>query len=117
MYGSECIDISLIDKINRMFILGGVYVDSFPIIHTNIWDATIAVPIVVALTQIIKIFINIPRTYIPSVANIIGLVISVFFAHKGNLSAGIFMGLFYGNAAVGVYASIKTGLKTFIKKA
>ena len=61
----------------------------FPIIYTNFWDA-----------------------------NLVGLFISIFFAHRGNLSAGIFMGLFYGNAAVGVYSSIKTTLRCskFLKK-
>lgn len=82
----------------------------FPIIHTNFWDAVIAVPIVVIITQVIKIFLPIKRIYIPSIANLIGLFISIFFSHKGNLSAGIFMGFFYGNAAVGVYSSIKTTL-------
>lgn len=88
----------------------------FPIIHTNFWDATIAVPIVVIITQIIKLFTPIPRVYVPTLANITGLTISVFFAHKGNISAGIFMGLFYGNAAVGVYSSFKTSLIAFKKR-
>ena len=86
--------------------------EAFPIIHTNFWDATIAVPIVVIVTQIIKVFMPLPRIYVPSVANAIGLVISVFFAHRGDINAGIFMGLFYGNAAVGVFSSIKTTLNS-----
>lgn len=28
----------------------------FPIIHTNFWDAVIAVPVVMILTQAIKVF-------------------------------------------------------------
>ena len=89
--------------------------EAFPIIHTNFWDAIIAVPVVVLVTQIIKLLLHIPRIYVPTIANLIGLFISIFFAHKGNLSAGIFMGFFYGNAAVGVYSSIKTALIAFIK--
>lgn len=84
--------------------------EAFPIIHTNFWDAIIAVPIVILSTQIIKKSLSIPRIYVPSISNLIGLFISIFFAHKGNISAGVFMGFFYGNAAVGAYSSIKTAL-------
>lgn len=90
--------------------------EKFPIIHTNFWDATMAVPIVLVLTQTIKILLPIKSVYIPSIANLIGLFISIFFAHKNNLSAGIFMGLFYGNAAVGVYSSLKTSWIAYKKK-
>lgn len=82
----------------------------FPVIYTNVWDAIIAVPTVVIVTQMIKIFLPIKHIYIPSIANLVGLFISIFFSHRGNLSAGIFMGLFYGNAAVGIFSSIKTTL-------
>ncbi len=85
----------------------------FPVIYTNIWDAIIAVPIVVILTQAIKMLLPIKPIYIPSIANLVGLIISIFFSHRGNLSAGIFMGLFYGNAAVGVYSSMKTTITSF----
>lgn len=87
--------------------------EAFPTIHTNFWDAIIAVPIVVILTQIIKIFSPISRFFVPTSANAIGLIISIFFAHKHNIWVGIFMGFFYGNAAVGVYSSIKTALTSY----
>lgn len=89
--------------------------EAFPIIHTNFWDAMIAVPLVVLLTQIVKKFIRIPKPFIPGVANIIGLVISIFFAHRHNLWAGLFMGFFYGNAGVGLYSSLKTQLMSYRK--
>lgn len=87
--------------------------ESFPIIHTNIWDAIIAVPLVVIFTQMIKKFFPIRNFFVPSVANLIGLVISIFFAHRHNLWVGIFMGFFYGNAAVGLYASLKTQINAY----
>lgn len=52
--------------------------ENFPIIHTNIWDAVIAVPLVVILTQIIKLIFRIRSPFVPTVANVIGLVISIF---------------------------------------
>lgn len=90
--------------------------ENFPTIHTNFWDALIAVPVVLIVTQIIKVLLPIPRTLIPTVASAIGLIISIFFAHKGNLGAGIFMGFFYGNAAVGTFSSMKISWIAFKKR-
>ncbi|MED1488510.1 hypothetical protein [Bacillus smithii] len=82
----------------------------FPVIQTNVWDAFIAVPVVFILTQVIKIFLKVPKKYVPAVAVIIGLLFSVFTSHRHHLIAGIFMGWFYGYAAIGSYASLKTTL-------
>ncbi|MFD2443910.1 hypothetical protein ACFSO7_07915 [Bacillus sp. CGMCC 1.16607] len=90
--------------------------EQFPIIHTNFWDAIIAVPIVIIITQLIKLFLPISRSFIPTIANLIGLIISIIFAHPHNLWAGIFMGFFYGNAAVGVYSSLKTSILAYRNK-
>lgn len=90
--------------------------EPFPIIHTNFWDAVIAVPLVVIITQIIKWLIPIRRFFIPGVANLLGLIISIFFAHRHNIWVGIFMGFFYGNAAVGAYASLKTQILAYRNK-
>ncbi len=90
--------------------------ENFPIIHTNFWDAIIAVPVVLIVTEMIKLIFPIPRAFVPTIATVIGLIISIFFAHKGNLSAGIFMGVFYGNAAVGAFSSMKTSLIAYKKK-
>ncbi|MFC3885876.1 hypothetical protein ACFOU2_21325 [Bacillus songklensis] len=87
----------------------------FPTIHTNFWDAVIGVPIVLILTQLIKIFLKVKRKFIPTIALIIGLIISVFFSHPHNLIAGIFMGFFYGYAAIGSYSSLKTTILSFRK--
>lgn len=90
--------------------------EAFPVIQTNFWDAVIAVPIVVIITLIIKWLFHASNLFMPTIANILGLIISIFFAHKGNIGAGIFMGFFYGNAAVGVYYSIKVTLQSYIEK-
>lgn len=90
--------------------------EQFPVIQTNFWDAVIAVPVVLIITEIIKVILPIPRPLIPTVATIIGLIISIFFAHKGNLGAGIFMGYFYGNAAVGVFSSLKISYIAYKKR-
>lgn len=81
--------------------------EEFPVIHTNFWDAVIAVPVVLIITELIKVILPVPRPLIPTVATIVGLMVSIFFAHRGNLGAGVFMGYFYGNAAVGTFSSLK----------
>jgi uncharacterized membrane protein (UPF0136 family) len=88
----------------------------FPTIHTNFWDAVIAVPAVMVLTQLIKVFFKTPKKFVPAVALIIGLLLSVFISHRGSLVAGLFMGCFYGYAAIGSYASLKTGIVSYLKK-
>lgn len=88
----------------------------FPLIHTNFWDAVIAVPAVMILTQLIKLFIKVPRKFIPAAALILGLAISIFISHRHSLVSGLFMGWFYGYAAIGNYAALKTSLLSFRKK-
>jgi hypothetical protein len=88
----------------------------FPTIHTNFWDAVIAVPIVMLITQLIKVLFKVKKKYVPTIALIIGLGISVFISHRHSLIAGLFMGWFYGYAAIGSYASLKTTLLAFRKQ-
>ncbi|MFJ7646744.1 hypothetical protein ACIQ1H_04295 [Lysinibacillus sp. NPDC097279] len=88
----------------------------FPIVHTNFWDAVIAVPVVMIITQLLKIFFPIQPKYVPAIALTLGLIISIFISHKHNFLAGVFMGFFYGYAAIGNYASLKTTIKSFKNK-
>ena len=69
------------------------------------WDAVIAVPVVMIITQLLKKFFHIKPVWVPTIALIIGLIISVFISHRDNLLAGLFMGWFYGYGAIGSYAS------------
>jgi hypothetical protein len=87
----------------------------FPTIHTNFWDAVIAVPTVMIITQLLKIFLKMPKKFVPFVALLLGFFISIFISHSGNLVAGVFMGYFYGYGAIGSYASLKTSILTFRK--
>ncbi|WP_462410840.1 hypothetical protein [Neobacillus sp. Marseille-QA0830] len=87
--------------------------ETFPVVYTNFWDSIIAVPLVVILTEIIKMILSISKPYVPGLANALGLIIAVFFAHPKSIWAGIFMGFFYGNAASGMYSSIKTQIRAY----
>ncbi|WP_338452416.1 hypothetical protein R4Z09_11330 [Niallia oryzisoli] len=88
----------------------------FPTIHTNFWDAVIAVPAIMILTQVTKKVFKVPKKYVPFVAVVLGYVISIFISHRHNLLSGIFMGYFYGYAAIGSYASLKTSIIAFKNK-
>ena len=88
----------------------------FPTIHTNFWDAVIAVPVVMILTQIIKKAFHIQEKAVPLVASILGYAISIFISHRGDLIAGILMGFFYGGAAIGSYVSLKYSIQAFKQK-
>ncbi|MBO0997414.1 hypothetical protein IOC57_06560 [Bacillus sp. SD075] len=85
----------------------------FPTIHTNFWDAVIAIPTIMILTQLIKVMFHVPPKFIPSIALVLGLFISIFISHRHHLVAGIFMGWFYGYASIGNYAALKTGILTY----
>jgi len=90
--------------------------EHFPTIHTNFWDAVIAVPIVMIITQLLKKFFRIKPAWVPTIALIVGLLISIFISHRHNLLAGIFMGWFYGYSAIGSYASLKTSIDAYRTK-
>ncbi|MEI4771276.1 hypothetical protein WAX74_16750 [Psychrobacillus sp. FJAT-51614] len=85
----------------------------FPIIHTNVWDSIWAVPVIIIVTEIVKKVLPIKPQYVSSIATIIGLLISIFISHPNNLSAGIFMGIFYSAAAIGAYSSLKTSFRAY----
>ncbi|MGV2621870.1 UNVERIFIED_CONTAM: hypothetical protein N8J90_11805 [Halobacillus marinus] len=90
--------------------------EEFPIIHTNVWDAVIAVPSIVVIVQLIKWKLNVRKSWVPTIAGALGLIISIFIAHPHSLASGLFMGFFYGNAAVGLFASYKTAWLAYKKK-
>ncbi|MGE7762373.1 hypothetical protein [Peribacillus sp. NPDC097895] len=85
----------------------------FPTIHTNFWDAVIAIPTIIILTQLIKVLFHTPKKFIPTIALVLGLFISIFISHRNHLVAGIFMGWFYGYASIGNYAALKTGILSY----
>ncbi|MEK5147030.1 hypothetical protein SAMN05421670_0815 [Psychrobacillus psychrotolerans] len=89
---------------------------NFPTIHTNFWDAVIAIPVIIIITQIIKILFRVQSKYVPLTALILGLLISVFISHRHHFIAGLFMGWFYGYAAIGNYASLKTAILSYRNK-
>ncbi|MBK3494988.1 hypothetical protein JFL43_08960 [Viridibacillus sp. YIM B01967] len=86
---------------------------NFPIIHTNFWDAVIAIPIIMIITQLTKLIYHTPSKFVPTIALFFGLFISIFISHRHDLLAGVLMGWFYGYAAIGNYAALKTAIKSY----
>ncbi|MFU7587702.1 hypothetical protein ACMX9J_02145 [Priestia sp. RMT2NF4] len=87
----------------------------FPTIHTNFWDAVIGVPVVLIVTQLIKWLFHPKKQYVPTIALAVGVLFSVFISHPHHIIAGLFMGYFYGYAAIGSYAGLKTTWRTIRK--
>ncbi len=81
--------------------------NEFPVIHTNIWDAFWAIPVIIFIIILLKISFKMPETYFSTAATVIGLLLSIFISHPGNLAAGVFMGFFYGGVASGTIYSVK----------
>ncbi|MFS0690271.1 hypothetical protein AB1K89_13645 [Sporosarcina sp. 179-K 8C2 HS] len=81
--------------------------NEYPIIHTNIWDAVWAVPVVLLIVLAAKWLFHVRSSWLSTVATVSALLLSIFISHRGNLPAGIFMGFFYSGAAIGVLYSVK----------
>ncbi|WP_255452360.1 hypothetical protein [Sporosarcina sp. ANT_H38] len=90
--------------------------DEFPLIHTNIWDAFWAIPVILLGVLLLKYFFKLPERWFSTASTVIGLILSIFISHPGNLAAGIFMGFFYGGAASGTIYSMKVWYKGYRKK-
>ncbi|OCA91015.1 hypothetical protein A8F94_03895 [Bacillus sp. FJAT-27225] len=85
----------------------------FPIVYTNVWDAVIAVPAVMIFTQIVKLYFRIPKSFVPTIALVTGLALSILVTHTHSFWSAVFMGWFYGYAAIGSYSSLKTSWKAY----
>ncbi|RHW41315.1 hypothetical protein D1B31_09455 [Neobacillus notoginsengisoli] len=88
----------------------------FPVIHTNIWDVIIAVPAIIGITQLLKLYFKISKPIVPTIALAAGLLLSVLVSHQYSVLSGLFMGWFYGYAAIGSYAAMKTSWKAYRKE-
>ncbi|CEG27761.1 hypothetical protein [Bacillus sp. B-jedd] len=87
--------------------------ENFPVIQTNIWDVVIAVPLIMAITQLLKLYFNVPKPIVPTIALAAGLLLSILVSHRNSILSGLLMGWFYGYAAIGSYAALKTSWKAY----
>ena len=79
--------------------------------------ATATVPIVVALTQIVKVGGWISPKYLPFVSIIFGILISFLFAHDTrDFSANILAGILFGLAGSGLYSGLKASSQAFARE-
>lgn len=76
--------------------------------------ATATVPIVVALTQIVKVGGWISPKYLPFISIVFGILISFLFAHDSrDVSANILAGILFGLAGSGLYSGLKASAQAF----
>lgn len=59
---------------------------------------------------------NFPSKRVPLLPIMIGLFISILISHRDNLVAGLFMGWFYGYAAIGNYSALKKAIISYRNK-
>ncbi|ARJ39209.1 hypothetical protein CSV71_15130 [Sporosarcina sp. P21c] len=88
----------------------------FPVIQTNVWDAIWGVPVVLVVVLIVKWIFKVSLSWLSTVATVVALAISIFISHPKNLSAGIFMGIFYSGAAMGIIYSTKQSFHAYRKR-
>lgn len=88
----------------------------FPIIYTNVWDLFFGIPLIFVLTQFFKTLLPIKPIFVPNLAIVLGLVLSIFISHRYNIFAGLFMGWFYGYGAISTHATLKTSLNAYRKQ-
>jgi len=90
--------------------------NEFPIIHTNVWNAFLAIPAILLGIFLLKVLLKLPESWFSTAATIIGLILSIFISHPGNLLAGIFMVFFYGGAVLVTIYSMKVWYNSYRKK-
>jgi hypothetical protein len=70
--------------------------------------AAATVPIIVALTQIVKMMGFVKDKYAPFISILFGILIAFLFAHEtGDISANILSGILFGLAASGLYSGVQ----------
>ena len=76
--------------------------------------ATATVPIVVALTQMVKMTGFVKDKYIPFISILMGVLVSFLFAHDSlDVSANILAGILFGLAGSGLYSGVKSSAQAF----
>lgn len=72
------------------------------------------VPIVVALTQIVKVGGWISPKFLPFISIAFGILMSFLFAHESHdMSANILAGILFGLAGSGLYSGLKASAQAF----
>jgi predicted membrane channel-forming protein YqfA (hemolysin III family) len=79
--------------------------------------ATATVPIVVAVTQMIKMTGWVNPKYMPFVAIFVGILISFLMSHEiWDWTANILAGILFGLAASGLYSGLKASAVAFTQE-
>lgn len=75
--------------------------------------AVVAVPIIVALCQAVKLTGFISNKFMPLVSIGIGIIITIISDHElGNMSGALMTGVMYGLMASGLYSGLKSSMES-----
>ena len=75
----------------------------FPVIHTNIWDAIWAIPVIVVVVLVMKAFFKLSTAWLSTVATIVGLAAFHFHQSSREFVSRNFHGLFLRWCRIGVH--------------
>ena len=79
--------------------------------------AAATVPIIVALTQMIKMLGFVKDAYAPFISIGIGILIAFLLAHEtGDISANVLSGILFGLAASGLYSGLQASTQAIRTK-
>jgi ABC-type Fe3+-siderophore transport system permease subunit len=79
--------------------------------------ATATVPVVVALTQIVKMLDWVNPKFMPFISILMGVIVAFLFAHDSrDYSANILAGILFGLAASGLYSGLKASTQAFARE-
>lgn len=75
--------------------------------------AVVAVPIIVALCQAVKMTGFINNKFMPLISIAIGIIITFISDHElGNMSGSLMTGVMYGLMASGLYSGLKSSMES-----
>lgn len=86
-----------------------IYLWNTDLINQITLGTAAAVPIIVALVQMIKMLNFIPEKFAPFISILVGILIAFLLAHDSlDFSGNILAGILFGLAASGLYSGIKS---------
>jgi hypothetical protein len=79
--------------------------------------ATATVPIVVALTQVVKMMDWVNPKFMPFISILVGIIVSFLMSHEiWDWSANILAGILFGLAGSGLYSGLKASSVAFTRE-
>ena len=73
-------------------------------------ETSIAIGLVTAIVQAIKVAFKIPRRFVFLLSLVVAIIYAIIFREQNDLITAIFIGLLIGSSASGLYAGTKASI-------